>query len=137
MGGLDFRGGGEPRHRFAVIGFPWDFGAALGRPGARYAPAKIREAAGWSLARVRDEQIWDVEVGDVVDLSGLVIEDRGDVEIASHDREATFARARQATAEALHGGVVPIVLGGDHSISLPPIEALGGLGPFEIGRAHG
>lgn len=121
---LAFTGSATAQHKFAVIGFPWDFGASLGRPGARYAPAEIRRAAVWHLNRIRNQQVWDLEGDAVVDLSPVVIEDRGDVPIAAHDRALTFQRAEAAAREALEGGFVPIVLGGDHSISLPPIAAL-------------
>lgn len=121
---LAFTGSRDAQYKFAVIGFPWDFGASLGRPGARYAPAEIRRAAGWNLNRIRDERVWDIEGGVVVDLSRVVIEDRGDVPIAAHDRALTFQRAEAAVRQALKDGFVPIVLGGDHSISLPPIAAL-------------
>lgn len=121
---LEFRGSGPIGHRFAVIGFPWDMGASLGRPGARYAPEEIRRAAGWNLNRVRDGRVWDVEHGGVVDLRGVEVLDYGDVEIAAHDVGGTFQRAAEMVGAALDEGCVPLVLGGDHSISLPPIQAL-------------
>ncbi|MBO8140853.1 MAG: agmatinase family protein [Firmicutes bacterium] len=124
MHGIRYSGGGETRTRFTVIGFPWDFGASLGRPGARYGPGAIRDACRWNLARIRDARIWDLEGGRVIDLSGLQLTDAGDVPIAAHDRAQTFQRARDMIAQAVRDGSVPIVLGGDHSISLPGIEAL-------------
>src|SRR5690606_27156511 len=124
MQGLHYSGGGESRTRFAVIGFPWDFGASLGRPGARYGPDAIRQASLWNLARIRNGRVWDLEGGRVIDVSGLEITDRGDVTIAAHDQARTFANARELIGEALAQGWIPVVLGGDHSISLPGIEAL-------------
>jgi len=68
--------------------------------------------------------VWDVEAGVVVDLDGADISDAGDVEIAAHDTELTFSRCEAMVAGALAAGRFPIVLGGDHAISLPPIRAL-------------
>jgi len=99
-------------------------GASLGRPGARHGPEEIRRSARWNLNRIREDRVWDVEGGRVVDLSGVEIADLGDAEIAAHDTEATFARVEAMVAGAVADGRFPIVLGGDHSISLPPIRAL-------------
>jgi len=121
---IQFRGAAPARHRFSVIGFPWDFGSSLGRPGARYGPEEIRKSAAWNLNRIREGRVWDVEGGQVVDLNAVEIADQGDVEIAAHDTELTFQRAQAMVTEALAGDRFPIVLGGDHAISLPPIRAL-------------
>ncbi|MBB4664283.1 agmatinase family protein [Conexibacter arvalis] len=107
-----------------MIGFPWDGGASLGAPGGRYGPEAVRGAIGWWLDRVRGDRVWDVEAGDVVDLGGLRLRDRGDVAIAGHDAEATFAAAADAIGAAHDAGEVPIVLGGDHSITIPAVRAL-------------
>ena len=121
---IQYRGGAPARHRFSVIGLPWDFGSSLGRPGARYGPDEIRRSAAWNLNRIREGRVWDVEGGAVVDLDAVDISDAGDVEIAAYDTELTFGRCQALVAEALAADRFPIVLGGDHAISLPPIRAL-------------
>jgi len=126
---LAFTGSGPPRSRVTVVGLPWDGGASLGAPGARYGPDAVRGALGWWLDRIRDDRVWDVEDDRLVDCRGLVLRDAGDVEIAGHDVEATFARATAAVAETLAEGAVPVVLGGDHSISIPAVRAVAARAP--------
>jgi agmatinase len=121
---IAFSGSGPPRTRITLVGLPWDGGASLGAPGARYGPDAVRGALGWWLDRIRDDRVWDVEDDRIVDCRGLVLRDAGDVEIAGHDARATFARATAAVGEALAEGAVPVVLGGDHSISIPAVRAL-------------
>ncbi|MDT7889393.1 MAG: agmatinase family protein [Desulfurococcales archaeon] len=114
----------QARGRYAVIGFPWDFGASLGRPGSRYAPKAIREALGWFLRRIVDGKIFAVEEGEVIDLSEVHIEDMGDLEIYAHDVLRTFDNAYNVIKGYLLKGYTPMVLGGDHSITYPSVKAL-------------
>lgn len=123
---VEFAGGGPARTSITLIGLPWDGGASLGSPGARYGPDAVRRALGWWLDRIRDDRVWDVEPDVLVDVSGLRLCDRGDVDIAAHDVERTFARTEVMVDAAIAEGAVPIVLGGDHSISIPAVRALAG-----------
>ena len=110
--------------KYAIIGFPWDMGASLGRPGARYAPKAIRESLRWILNRLRDNKVFDVESNRVVDLSHVVIKDVGDVEIFAHDTLKTFDAAYMLIKNLIAEGFNPVIIGGDHSISYPCIRAL-------------
>jgi agmatinase len=107
---------------FGVIGFPWDGGASLGRPGARYAPQAIRESAKWLHNRITNNQIYDVERRTLIDVP-LVI-DYGDIDIVAYSTEATFKNAETSIKKILTDGNFPFILGGDHSISYPGIKAL-------------
>jgi formiminoglutamase/agmatinase len=119
-------GSGPARTQIGLVGIPWDGGASLGAPGARYGPDAIRRSLSWWLDRIREDRVWDVEADALVDVSGLRLDDLGDVPIAGHDVEATFEAAAEAVGRVLDGGGVPVALGGDHSISIPAIQALAG-----------
>jgi agmatinase len=110
-------------HRIGLFGIPYDTSASLGRPGARYAPARIREALRWNLNRVRDGALFDVEARRCVRFGDVALWDYGDVVVSGHDHLATLDRARRRMAELLEAGVFPIVMGGDHSVSLPLLQA--------------
>jgi agmatinase len=109
--------------RIGLFGIPYDTSASLGRPGARYAPARIREALRWNLNRVRDGALFDVEARRLVRFDDIAVWDYGDVGVSGHDHLATLDRARSRMAELLDAGVFPIVMGGDHSVSLPLLQA--------------
>ncbi len=53
----------------------------------------------------------------------MAVWDYGDVFVSGHDHLATLDRARSQMAELLETGVFPIVIGGDHSVSLPLLQA--------------
>jgi len=110
--------------KYVIIGFPWDVGASLGRPGARYAPKAIRDSLRWILNRIRDNRIYDVESNRVIDFSQVVIKDIGDIEIFAHDTFKTFNTAYMLIKNLITEGFTPVIIGGDHSISYPCIKAL-------------
>lgn len=55
---------------FDLWGAPFDGGATLGWPGARYAPPRIRESLEWMWMRVQDGRIYDVDGERFVDVPG-------------------------------------------------------------------
>lgn len=110
--------------KFGIVGFPWDGGASLGRPGARFAPKEIREAFSWFANRIEDNQVYDVEKRKTFTLREDGMADYGDIDIVSYSTEETFKNAETKVKELLQKDVFPFVLGGDHSISYPIIKAL-------------
>ncbi|MFA5809588.1 MAG: arginase family protein [Thermoleophilia bacterium] len=109
--------------RIALLGVPFDNASSLGRPGARYAPTRIRTALGWNLNRVRNNSFYDVEAGRIIHLDDYGVMDYGDCFIAGYDQLETFNHARLAMAEVLQAGAFPIALGGDHEVSIPLLQA--------------
>lgn len=59
-------------------------------------------------------------------LARLAVVDAGDVAVDTGDVETTFMRAHDKVADILAAGAVPIVLGGDHCVTVPVLQVLAG-----------
>jgi len=94
------------------VGVPSDL-AVNCRPGARFGPRAIRDGLARLTMYVTDRR---------QDLSGLVVADAGDVDVV-RDLAGNRARIEEAIGAVTPSGAV-IVLGGDHSLSLPAIRAV-------------
>lgn len=109
----------------AVLGVPCDFGVGF-MSGARLAPRRIREAStqyGRGAAGFYDFE------HDVQRLAApLKIVDCGDADILHSDFDYSFSHVTDSVKKIIRKGAVPIVLGGDHSISIPVGQALEELG---------
>ncbi len=97
-----------------LIGAPTDRHSSFLR-GAALAPPLIRSALRSDHGNMAAES--GIELGLDVRLS-----DSGDLPLAEADGDDALIAA--AVAEAAADGAVPLVLGGDHSITVPVIEAL-------------
>ncbi len=132
FGGLDI----------ALIGVPMDLGVT-NRPGSRFGPRAVRtiERVGPYHHVHREVPFAELSIADVGDVP---FTSRFDLAASHADIEAMFARAGASR-------VATLAVGGDHSISLPILKALGrdrplGLlhidahcdtgGPFEGSRFH-
>lgn len=100
---------------YAVIGVPFDTGVTY-RPGQRFAPSAIRDIS--SLIKPYNIP-QDVNVVDV--LSGV---DYGDVSVNPGYIEDTYGRMVKGLSPVIDSGVIPICLGGDHSITLGELRAI-------------
>lgn len=100
---------------YAVIGIPFDTGTTF-RPGARFGPASIRDIS--ALIKPYNYQ-QDVNVAEL--LSGV---DYGDVPVVTGFIEDTYEQITRMYTPIVEAGVVPIGLGGDHSITLGELRAL-------------
>jgi agmatinase len=97
-----------------ILGCPYD-GSASFRPGARFGPSAIRRAS------------WGIETFSPYfgrDLSQLFLHDMGDLELPSGEKKASLNLIRTALRKILSGKKFPILLGGDHLITLPIVEEL-------------
>ena len=100
---------------YAVIGVPFDTGVTY-RPGQRFAPSAIRDIS--SLVKPYNVP-QDVNVVDV--LSGV---DYGDISVNPGFIEDTYDRMVEGLLPVVQAGVIPICLGGDHSITLGELRAI-------------
>lgn len=102
----------------AVFGIPWDGGASF-RAGARFGPEGVRSASGMIRAYnpVQRTQVF----------GALSTIDYGDSPTAPGYIEETLARAESFVKEIGEAGVVPLGIGGDHSVTLAELRALSAL----------
>jgi agmatinase len=105
-----------------VIGAPYDGGATY-RSGTRLGPESMRK-----MSRLQRSYIG--EYGIDLDES-LTMVDAGDVFVIPGNIEKSFDQIAKAVAYSAERGVMPIVLGGDHSIGYPDVR---GLAPFVDGN---
>jgi agmatinase len=96
-----------------IIGAPFDGGTSH-RPGARFGPQAIR----FTDYLAHDGSRPHLALG-VDPLRQLRVADAGDVEMLSGETEASLRRLENAVHQACQAGALPVILGGDHTITLP------------------
>ena len=102
----------------AIIGAPFDGGTAH-RSGCRFGPQAIRLTD--YLPHDGSRPSLALGVDPLVDL-GVV--DLGDVEMPSGETEKSLARLEERVTAVAAAGVLPVVLGGDHTIALPDVTGV-------------
>lgn len=113
----------------AVLGAPFDFGTQF-RAGARFGPRAVREAS--TLFSFGHAGAYDHE-DDCTYLGGdLRIVDIGDADIVHTDTAKSHANIRAGVQAILDAGAFPVVIGGDHSVNIPCIEAFEGRGDIHV-----
>jgi agmatinase len=121
--GITFLGADTPYQtsKFVVLGVPFDLTTTF-RPGARSAPTAIREASYHSESYMLEHGL---------DLTEVSIHDMGNLpDYATVDEMMTGVR--QATKDAVAESKFPLLLGGEHTISIPAIEAFDDIGVILI-----
>lgn len=114
----------------AVLGAPFDFGTQW-RAGARRGPRAIREAStlfsfGHAGAYDHEDDITYLPDGTVK------IVDIGDADISHTDTIQSHRNIEFGVRKILAAGAIPIVLGGDHSINIPCINAFDDQDPVHL-----
>jgi agmatinase len=114
----------------AILGAPFDL-AIQGRTGARIGPRGIRVAStrfsykpGGSYDPERKEKYIDSDRWKIVDC--------GDVDYVPGDIDISFNNLTEAVRILTAQGVMPIILGGDHSVTYPIIMGMEQVGRFDI-----
>lgn len=113
-----------------ILGAPFDL-AIQGRTGTRLGPRGIRVAStrfsykpGGTYDPERDALYLDSNRWRIVDCC--------DVDYVPGDIDASFANLTEATRCLVQQGVMPVILGGDHSITYPAILGMEAIGKFNI-----
>ncbi len=113
----------------AILGAPFDFGTQW-RSGARFGPRGVREAS--TLFSFGHAGAYDHE-DDAIYLPGDVrIVDMGDADIVHTDTVKSHANIEAGVRAALKAGALPVVIGGDHSVNIPCVNAFEGQGDIHI-----
>lgn len=114
----------------AIMGAPFDFGTQW-RSGARMGPRGIREAS--TLFSFGHAGAYDFE-DDItyLDPNKVSIVDIGDADIIHTDTEQSHANIEYGVRKMLAAGALPVVLGGDHSINIPCINAFDDQDPIHV-----
>ena len=113
----------------AVLGAPFDFGTQF-RAGARFGPRSVREAS--TLFSFGHAGAYDHEDDCTYLPQSVRIVDIGDADIVHTDTTKSHANIRTGVEAILKAGALPVVIGGDHSVNIPCIEAFAGQGPIHI-----
>ncbi|MFI5341255.1 MAG: agmatinase [Candidatus Methylomirabilales bacterium] len=117
----------------AVLGVPYDEGTGF-RPGTRFGPRALREASlryAFFGPGPGKRGYWDLEAGRRR-LSRLRLADCEDVDIVALDLEGNFQRISDAVETVVARGAMPVVLGGDHSITFPAVRGFTSHGPLSL-----
>ena len=103
----------------AIIGAPVDMGV-VSRPGARFGPRAIRQA---NYLGGPNDYFYHTEL-EVYPTRVLKVVDFGDANCPPSSLELSHEAIRAKVTEALQADTIPIVLGGDHSVTLPSATAV-------------
>ncbi len=112
----------------AIVGAPFDIGTT-NRPGARFGPRSIRTSAYESGTYHID---LDLEIFD-----HLTVVDAGDAHCPHGNTDQSLANIRHRVHEVARRGIIPITLGGDHTITWPAATAVADVhGYGNVGVVH-
>jgi len=100
--------------RVVLLGAPLDQTTSF-RPGARFAPERIRE-----VSDALEEYSPVLDRG----LDEIDFEDLGDLVLPFGDLKESLERIEEAAADLARQGRVPLALGGEHLISLPILRGM-------------
>ncbi len=114
FGGLTAKEARDEKPGFTVLPVPYDLTATYG-PGARRGPAAILEASA-------NMELYDEETEAEPFRAG--IRTLSPLEITAEGPEKMVRRVEAAVGEILEGGSLPVVIGGEHSISTGTVKAL-------------
>ena len=104
----------------AIMGAPFDFGTQF-RSGARFGPRSVREAStlfSFGHAGAYDHEDDCVYLGEDVKMVDI-----GDADIIHTDTVKSHQNIEHGVKKILEANAIPVVIGGDHSVNIPCINA--------------
>jgi len=101
--------------RAAIYGLPFD-ATQISRTGANYGPRGIRDV---SVQFLTYNATLDFDIGEALNPV-----DCGDCDIALANAAKTFERAQRDLGEIISAGALPVMFGGDHSVTIPAVRAV-------------
>ena len=113
----------------AILGAPFDFGTQF-RAGARFGPRGIREAS--TLFSFGHGGAYDFEDDATYLDENIRIVDLGDVDIIHTNTEQSHKNIEEGVKKILNASALPVIIGGDHSINIPIINAYKDQKPFHL-----
>ena len=111
-----------------LIGVPFD-GGVTNRPGARHGPREIRNQSSLSRRINHATKICPYDLCAVADLGDAWIEKPFELEGALNEIAAFYGRVHEM-------GITPLSAGGDHSVTLPILRAIGARPEQPLGLVH-
>ena len=109
----------------AIVGIPYDLGTQI-RSGTRYGPRAIREMS----THYSGASHFDFDLQSNFFPDNLKFVDAGDADMVHHLADECLRRAAIKVGSVLAAGALPVILGGDHSITIPSLTAFSGRGPL-------
>ena len=97
-----------------ILGVPYDT-SVMYRPGCRFGPKSVRGQFIMSNT---------YEAGLQCDISELKLTDFGNIDAIYTDVLETHKRVEDVVTEICANGVIPLVIGGDHSLAYPDVKGL-------------
>lgn len=113
----------------AILGAPFDLGTQW-RAGARFGPRGVRDAS--TLFSFGHAGAYDHEDDATYLGADVRIVDLGDADIVHTDTLGSHANIRAGVEAILKANALPVVIGGDHSVNIPCIEAYEGHEAFHV-----
>lgn len=110
--------------QLAIVGMPFDTAASY-RVGARFAPQAVRQASMTLFPYHSIHQVYP--------FADLLAVDVGDIPIIPHNIHRSYELMQDAWLQLLQEGIVPIGIGGDHSVTLANLRAIASVyGPVAL-----
>lgn len=108
----NFAGFNNEKSPFVIIGIPMDITSSF-RPGSRFAPSTVRDAA-------TNIEFFSLRTG--IDMGEIGFNDVGDIALHPSDVEENVKRIKDVVSFFSERGKIPISIGGEHTITVGTVK---------------